>query len=292
MSNRKPKWGKWNLIDDARVWQIVALSLDIDPDAVTRSSNDWMAGGSFVNHEGDDFRDRLDVIIANYNKIDPTPKKLSMNGIAYGELNIPKFAKWAIENNLLIPDELKLRAEGLESNSPAGFDAKKYRAMPLWSEAELQAMLCGLSPDGARPSNAELNYASEQLRRAVLAKELSFISPSDATAGDKFYAHDRFFKPDDSIAWAGDRFSKFPFKGEQVSNSEKPLFDETDTKYPIELDMAIKAWQVASKSNGKGKPKVRIRAWLDENTSLSNEAKERISIVSNWDKLGGATRTG
>ena len=31
--------------------------------------------------------------------------------------------------------------------------------------------------------------------------------------------------------------------------------------------------------------------WLDENTDLSKEAKERISIVANWDKLGGATKT-
>lgn len=41
----------------------------------------------------------------------------------------------------------------------------------------------------------------------------------------------------------------------------------------------------------KWKPKARIKKWLDDNTKLSNEAKERICIVANWDKLGGATKT-
>lgn len=61
--------------------------------------------------------------------------------------------------------------------------------------------------------------------------------------------------------------------------------------YPIELDFALKAWQAISTCEGKGKPKARIKKWLDENTNLSNEAKERICIVANWDKSGGATKT-
>lgn len=61
-------------------------------------------------------------------------------------------------------------------------------------------------------------------------------------------------------------------------------------KYPIELKFAIQAWQAVSASEGKGKPKARIKKWLNENTNLSNEAKNRISIVVNWDKAGGATK--
>lgn len=70
------------------------------------------------------------------------------------------------------------------------------------------------------------------------------------------------------------------------------LLDDFDKKnYPIELEFAIRAWRSVTSSEAKGKPKGRIRKWLDENTDLSNEAKERISIVANWDKLGGATRS-
>jgi len=75
---------------------------------------------------------------------------------------------------------------------------------------------------------------------------------------------------------------------------EKPLnlsFDKTSNTYPLELDLAIQAWQAVSSSEGKGKPKARIRAWLDSNAKISNEAKERISIIANWEKTGGATST-
>lgn len=63
------------------------------------------------------------------------------------------------------------------------------------------------------------------------------------------------------------------------------------TSYPLELKYAIEAWLAVSKIDEKGKPKARIKKWLNDNTSLSNEAKNRISIVANWDKSGGATKT-
>ncbi|MDI1307888.1 MAG: hypothetical protein PSV17_00460 [Methylotenera sp.] len=68
---------------------------------------------------------------------------------------------------------------------------------------------------------------------------------------------------------------------------------EDTSPYPNELAIAIKAWQAVSNVQGKGKPKARIRAWLDErytDNKLSNVAKERISVVANWDKTGGAAR--
>jgi hypothetical protein len=69
------------------------------------------------------------------------------------------------------------------------------------------------------------------------------------------------------------------------------VFDKSLETYPPELDFAFKAWQEISTTEGKGKPKFRIKKWLEDNTNLSNEAKERIAIVANWDKVGGATRS-
>ena len=91
------------------------------------------------------------------------------------------------------------------------------------------------------------------------------------------------------LDWAVVQKLYVPMKGK--NNSQTIIFDTTSTMYPPELDLAIKAWQAVSSSGGKGKPKARIKDWLDNNTDLRNEAKERISIVCNWDKLGGATRT-
>ena len=74
-------------------------------------------------------------------------------------------------------------------------------------------------------------------------------------------------------------------------SQSRGLFDKDGPTYPPELDLAMQAWEAVRNDKGKGKPKAKVKAWLDKNTKLSNEAKERISTVVNWDKTGGATRT-
>lgn len=78
----------------------------------------------------------------------------------------------------------------------------------------------------------------------------------------------------------------------QTNKAQTIIFDKTSPTYPLELDLAFQAWQAVVNNEGKGKPKARIKNWLNENTTLSEEAKNRIATVANWDKLGGATRTG
>ena len=73
--------------------------------------------------------------------------------------------------------------------------------------------------------------------------------------------------------------------------NQKELFNKDSSTYPLELDWAMQAWEAVRNDKSKGKPKAKIKAWLNANTQLSNEAKDRISIVVNWDKTGGATRT-
>jgi hypothetical protein len=77
-----------------------------------------------------------------------------------------------------------------------------------------------------------------------------------------------------------------------AADTEKTYtFNQKSTTYPVELDLACQAWRAVSSTNGKGTPKERIKKWLANNTKISDEAKERISIVANWKKLGGATPT-
>lgn len=75
------------------------------------------------------------------------------------------------------------------------------------------------------------------------------------------------------------------------STPAAPEFDKASPTYPLELACALEAWRAVSTTEGKGKPKARIKAWLDSNTKLSDKAKERIAVVANWEKLGGATST-
>ena len=123
---------------------------------------------------------------------------------------------------------------------------------------------------------------------------------NDRLAPDFFidWALSKRFRPD-WLDWAIERKLYIPSEPitevtQQPLIPDPPTFDNTAIIYPSELDIAIKAWQAVSSIEGKGKPKARIRAWLDEryaDSELSKEAKERICVVVNWDKTGGATRT-
>lgn len=96
-----------------------------------------------------------------------------------------------------------------------------------------------------------------------------------------------------TIPWLNYAIKKGFYKSEtHLTQAEKPIFDKDSSAYPVELDYAFRAWQAVTSNLGKGKPKSQIMAWLNTNAKeLSHEAKKRISIVANWDKLGGATRT-
>ena len=94
--------------------------------------------------------------------------------------------------------------------------------------------------------------------------------------------------PPDWLDWAIENKLYMPNKSLNLDNL---FFDKSQTNYPRELDFAIQAWKEVALKEGKGKPKARVKDWLDKNTDLSNEAKERIAIVVNWEKTGGATKT-
>lgn len=97
---------------------------------------------------------------------------------------------------------------------PKTQNLEAWRNADLWSDREFEELCCGLTPGGARECTADLNEAGEEIRRAVLAKVIPCICPTDATAGDKLYGHARFFRPVDVIPWAAERFSAFPFAPE------------------------------------------------------------------------------
>ncbi len=70
-------------------------------------------------------------------------------------------------------------------------------------------------------------------------------------------------------------------------------FDENLSTYSRELAIAVKAHGVISKNWQKGSSiKRQISMWLQENyPKLSNEEKERIAKMCNWQKSGGAPST-
>jgi len=150
--------------------------------------------------------------------------------------------------------------------------------------------------------NERHEIATENLQRGL------DIEASDSPKGRGFFKvslskfatwalHNELKIPQELAAMAGEenitQINSSTNSKQQARTGEAAqfYFDKASPTYPLELDMALQAWHEVSATEGKSKPKARIRAWLDANAKLSDAAKERIEIVANWDKKGGATRT-
>ena len=66
-------------------------------------------------------------------------------------------------------------------------------------------------------------------------------------------------------------------------------FDEAAENYPSELDVAMQAWWALTKQRDSSSTvKQQLTAWLGKNyPKLSDEARERIATICNWEKRGG-----
>ena len=56
------------------------------------------------------------------------------------------------------------------------------------------------------------------------------------------------------------------------------LLGNDNATLPIELGFANQAWKAVTAKDEKGKPKARIKKWLNENTELSNEEIGRAHV--------------
>ena len=138
-----------------------------------------------------------------------------------------------------------------------------------------------------------LELKIDRLRNFWLSDELSNENKTPSFFIE--WALSKRFRPD----WLDWAIEQGLYAEKQVATIDIALlpFDVKSEFYPPELDIALQAWQAASADKGKGKPKAKIRAWLNScklkinGKELSNDAKDRIATVANWDKSGGATRT-
>jgi hypothetical protein len=72
-------------------------------------------------------------------------------------------------------------------------------------------------------------------------------------------------------------------------------FDPGSATYPTELDIAMQAWRaVTNRPNADLTAKAQIETWLNhsypDRKTLSQEARERIAVICNWEKAGGRRR--
>jgi hypothetical protein len=113
--DRAPNWQKWKHVPNVKLYEAVALSLNIAPEKLQRSPSAWMSGKRF--EESDEFDVRLFVAQRNLNKLRP------LNTLAmryYDEdpvVKIRNFVEWALSIGWTLPRELSGSEDGASGPS-------------------------------------------------------------------------------------------------------------------------------------------------------------------------------
>jgi len=103
---RTPNWQKWRHVPTARVWEVVALSLDIEPKQVRHSKHGWMAETHLFD-EGEEFADRVFVTCKNLGRDSPLkPTLIQMGHPEACEVSLVDFVQWTRLVGWQIPDAL------------------------------------------------------------------------------------------------------------------------------------------------------------------------------------------
>ena len=129
---KTPDWDFWLNMPEVKLWQAVALSMNIDPDSLKHSGTAWMAGpGKWSIFTNDSFSSseqqiifdkRLRLLVANKSvKNGFSPGTLSMDDPAYHSVRQSEFSPWAQSIGWDIPAELAAmaRKHGEQAGAPA-----------------------------------------------------------------------------------------------------------------------------------------------------------------------------
>ena len=125
-----PRWEKWNRMFEVKMWEAVALSLNIEPDNVKMSGSAWM-GALHPFIESNDFNDRLEVLRqhSSSRKHFPNPCILNKANWWQCQIRLSEFVAWCNYIKYNIPSELEdvlsVESNGSVNNSTINQLVKK-----------------------------------------------------------------------------------------------------------------------------------------------------------------------
>ena len=143
---RHVDWSEWAHARELRVWEAVAVSLNIEPTKVRLQNHSWMAGrGAFGTEEGAEFDKRLRMAIRALDH------ELKLASIVMGEparcgVYLAQFAAWVRDVVLWeVPSELVELAgpQAVELNAPISSPYVSGEPAPL-STGDLASLLDGI----------------------------------------------------------------------------------------------------------------------------------------------------
>ena len=192
MVKRAANWKKWSLIPHAKIWEIVALSLDIEPRQVNVKFADWTAAsiaGKPRFYEFQEFMDRLDVLIANVEK----NTLLSRTGYGDGfpetwELCISNVGIWAesVGWNLpqdfpkIVKKDIKQSNTEINQNKSDALAALNQASLIFWSKVDP-------NDPATHPENSQVSewLMKKGFSSSLASKGATIIRPEWAAIGRK-----------------------------------------------------------------------------------------------------------
>lgn len=173
MSNtRAPNWSKWRAVPDVKIWEGVALSLDIEPDDVKHSGRSWMVDEHLFD-ESKEFRDRIFVATRNIGK------GLRAIGLVIGDpasakVSLTQFIDWALTLNWSMPGQLRRLSPNQQSTLPIRDDVQLFPGGLTWVDAHydenLKAALEREQADKSAGSAASTSASGETRRTGTLLR--------------------------------------------------------------------------------------------------------------------------
>jgi hypothetical protein len=118
---KAPDWSEWNYIPEVEVWQAVALSMNLEPNALRRNTDTPLLGfgsffkeGTFLNIPMEsEFDKRIRLVLANLVE-EKVFSKVVINRIELrqSKLNLSEFVNWILKDKIFknIPKKLRIIA--------------------------------------------------------------------------------------------------------------------------------------------------------------------------------------
>lgn len=192
MNARTPNWKKWKLIPNAKIWEIVALSLDIEPTKVKIKSLSWMAGshaGKPIFEESPEFLNRIEIITANAGAstlLKPFTDTLEISSSC--ELNISDVGVWANSIGWELPLDFPAQSQKRAPQQDDPLNQNKSDLLATLNQASLIFWSKVNAKDkSSHPKNDDVTYwlIERGFSKTLADKGATIIRPKWAAIGRK-----------------------------------------------------------------------------------------------------------
>ena len=140
-----------------------------------------------------------------------------------------------------------------------------------------------------RAIRAHTLEAGQLAIRNLTTRRSTKIDPRTVSNADLLEPSDCYISNDALVKWCMECGAPVPAQLVKIEQQPRPSAD-----YPEELRVAIEAFHAvyADTSAISGRtPKQALLKWLEHNSKLGKDARDRVAMVANWNRKGGAPKT-